>query len=49
MPIRNPTGATVIDDGSYIIISYEGTDILRLRKSDNQIEIQAGINTDISF
>ena len=49
MPLWNPTGGAMADDGNYITLSYDGTDILRIRKSDNQIQIQAGLDSDITF
>lgn len=40
---------TAIDNGNNIVISFRGTKILAMRKSDNQILIQAGINADQSI
>lgn len=37
------------DDGNYITLLFGVIPILRLRKSDNQIEIQAGLDTDTTF
>ena len=34
------------DDGTYIKVSYGTTDLFKIRKSDGQLFIAAGVNTD---
>lgn len=40
---------TYADDGTYITLSAGGTTLFRFRKSDNQMEIPAGLDTDVSM
>jgi len=37
---------TAIDDGNYIRLYTKGTLLLRIRKSDMQLQLAAGIDTD---
>ncbi len=49
MPIRNPSGMIGVDDGTYITISYASTKLYRIRKSDGQMQVEAGYDTDITL
>ena len=49
MVIRNPSGPICIDDGTNITVSYEGTDMYRIRKSDGQMQIAGGYDSDVSI
>ena len=37
---------SVTDDGTNYIISYSGTTLFKIRKSDNQLLLDAGVDTD---
>lgn len=41
------TGVEVTDDGTYLILSHSGgTKLLKVRKSDGQLLITGGVDTD---
>lgn len=40
------TGLSVVDDGTYITVSFDGTDLFRVEKSTNQFELRAGVSDD---
>jgi len=42
-------GLSASDDGTYIKISYGATDLLKVRKSDGQLLIAGGLDTDESL
>ncbi len=46
MPVRNPNPLSASDDGTYIIVSYNSTKLFKIRKSDGQLLIEGGLNTD---
>jgi len=37
---------TVTDDGTYYAMSYSGTTLFKIRKSDKQLLLAAGVDTD---
>lgn len=39
-------GISASDDGTYILLSYGLTNLLKIRKSDGQLFIAGGLNTD---
>lgn len=49
MPIRNPSGMIGVDDGTFITISYADTKLYRIRKSDGQMQLSAGVDTDTTL
>ncbi len=47
--IQRFTSLKAIDDGTNITLEIGGTKLFRFRKSDNQLQVQAGIDTDVSM
>lgn len=46
----NVTGLTLQDDGTnYKLVAADGTEVLRIRKSDKQVLFSAGFDTDQSY
>lgn len=43
------SGLSVVDDGTNFVISANGIVILKIRKSDKQLLISAGMDTDGNF
>ena len=44
------TGLTLQDDGTnYKLVAADGTEILRIRKSDKQVFFSAGFTTDEAY
>lgn len=39
----------VEDDGTNVTISFGDTKLFRVRKSDNQFQVQAGVDTDTAL
>jgi len=37
---------TVTDDGTYLVIAYGSTTLFKIRKADNQLMLDAGVDTD---
>lgn len=40
---------TAVDDGTYITVSFSGTKLFRIRKSDGQMQILGGYDSDITL
>ncbi len=49
MPISNPNGMIADDDGTYVTVSYGATKLYRIRKSDGQMQVEAGYDTDTTL
>ena len=49
MPIHNPNGPSVSDDGTYILLQWESTKLCRVRKSDGQFQVAASYDTDTTL
>ena len=46
MMVSNPSGVDVTDDGTNLDFSYGGVKYFSFRKSDGQMLVSAGIDTD---
>ncbi len=47
--IWNPDGANYIDDGTYITVSYNGLEMFRVKKSNGNMQVAGGYDTDVSL
>ena len=47
--INNAGDLVIDDDGTYIKVSVGGTDLFRIRKSDGQMQVAGGYDSDVSL
>ena len=43
------SGVKATDDGTYIKLTFGSTDLLKIRKSDGQLLVAGGVDTDESL
>lgn len=49
MPIYNPPGLNATDDGTYINVVSGSTSLFRVKKSNGQMQISGGYDSDVSL
>ena len=43
------SGGSIEDDGTHIVFKFAGTTYLKIRKSDKQVQVSQGVDTDEGY